>query len=249
MNSKIKVGLAGALLALFAAQASADSAAIKKSLAKILPEYEVDSIHETPVPGLFEVLVGSDVIYVSKDGRYMVQGRMVDLVSREDLTENSPRLAEARKKEAKERVEAVNKIGEDQMIVFAPDGKAEHTITIFTDIDCGYCRKLHAEMDGYKAEGIRVRYLFFPRAGVGTPSYDKAVSVWCADDRQAALTDAKAGKSVPDKKCDNPVKQHMELGEKLGISGTPAIILGNGDIVPGYVPPKRLADMIKDKKG
>jgi thiol:disulfide interchange protein DsbC len=174
---------------------------------------------------------------------------MVDLVSREDLTENSPRLAEARKKEAKERVEAVNKIGEDQMIVFAPDGKAEHTITIFTDIDCGYCRKLHAEMDGYKAEGIRVRYLFFPRAGVDTPSYDKAVSVWCADDRQAALTDAKAGKSVPDKKCDNPVKQHMELGEKLGISGTPAIILGNGDIVPGYVPPKRLADMIKDKKG
>ena len=162
MNVMIKMGLAGAMLALFSAQAAADAAAIKKSLAKILPEYEVDSVHETPVPGLFEVLVGSDVIYVSKDGRYIVQGRMIDLVSKEDLTETSPRLAEARKKEAKERVAAVNKLGEDKMIIFSPPGKADHTITVFTDIDCGYCRKLHGEIDGYLAEGIKVRYLFFP---------------------------------------------------------------------------------------
>ncbi len=249
MNVKIKIGLAGAVLALVSAQALADATAIKKSLAKILPEYEVGSVHETPVPGLFEVLVGSDVIYVSKDGRYMVQGRMIDLVSKEDLTETSPRLAEARKQEAKERVAAVNKLGEDKMIIFSPPGKAEHTITVFTDIDCGYCRKLHGEIDGYLAEGIKVRYLFFPRSGVGTPSFDKAISVWCADDRKAALTDAKAGKSVPDKKCDNPVKEQMELGEKLGVSGTPAIILESGEMVPGYVPPKRLATMLGEKKG
>ncbi|MFZ1537563.1 MAG: DsbC family protein [Chromatiaceae bacterium] len=250
MNVKMKIGLASAVLALFSAQAAADAAStIKKSLAKILPEYEVNSVHETPVPDLYEVLVGSDVIYVSKDGRYMVQGRMIDLVSKEDLTETSPRLAEARKKEAKERVAAVDKLGEDTMIVFAPPGKAEHTITVFTDLDCGYCRKLHSEIDGYLAEGIKVRYLFFPRAGVGTPSFDKAVSVWCADDRKAALTDAKAGKAIPEKKCENPVKAQMELGEKLGVSGTPAIILESGEMVPGYVPPKRLAAMLNEKKG
>jgi len=250
MNVKMKIGLASILLALFSAQAAADAAStIKKSLAKILPDYEVNSVHETPVKGLYEVLVGSDVIYVSGDGRYMVQGRMIDLDSKEDLTETSPRLAEARKKEAKERVAAVNKLGEDTMIVFAPPGKAEHTITVFTDIDCGYCRKLHGEIDGYLAQGIKVRYLFFPRAGVGTPSFDKAVSVWCADDRKSALTDAKAGKSVPDKKCDNPVKAQMELGEKLGVSGTPAIILDNGEMVPGYIPPKRLAAILNEKKG
>ncbi len=250
MNVKMKIGLASILLALFSAQAAADAAStIKKSLAKILPDYEVNSVHETPVKGLYEVLVGSDVIYVSGDGRYMVQGRMIDLDSKEDLTETSPRLAEARKKEAKERVAAVNKLGEDTMIVFAPPGKAEHTITVFTDLDCGYCRKLHSEIDGYLAEGIKVRYLFFPRAGVGTPSFDKAVSVWCADDRKSALTDAKAGKSVPDKKCDNPVKAQMELGEKLGVSGTPAIILDNGEMVPGYIPPKRLAAILNEKKG
>lgn len=249
MNVKITLGLAGALLALFSAQASADAAAIKKSLGQILPTEEVDSIHETPIPGLFEVLVGTDLIYVSNDGRYMLQGRLIDLKSKEDLTENSPRLAEARKKEAKERVEAIKKLGEDKMIVFAPESGVKHTITVFTDLDCGYCRKLHAEIEGYKAEGIKVQYLMFPRAGLGSPSYDKAVSVWCADDRRAALTDAKAGKSVPEKKCDNPVKEHLELGEQMGVSGTPAIILENGEMVPGFVPPKRLAAMLDEKKG
>ena len=135
------------------------------------------------------------------------------------------------------------------MIVFAPEGKPSYTITVFTDIDCGYCRKLHGEMAGYNAEGIKVQYLFYPRAGEGSPSFAKAVSVWCADDRRTALTDAKAGKSIPDKTCPNPVKEHLELGEKMGVSGTPAIVLENGEMVPGYIPPKRLAAMLKEKLG
>ena len=147
----------------------------------------------------------------------------------------------------REIAKALAAASESNMIVFGP-ANAKMTVTVFTDIDCGYCRKLHGEIDGYLAEGIKVRYLFFPRSGVGTPSFDKAISVWCADDRKAALTDAKAGKSIPDKKCDNPVKEQMELGEKLGVSGTPAIILESGEMVPGYVPPKRLATMIKDGK-
>jgi thiol:disulfide interchange protein DsbC len=253
MNSPFKAPfltlLAGGLLALGSTQAAADKAAIKKSLAQVLPDYEVDSVYETPVPGLFEVLIGTDVIYVSKDGRYMVQGRMIDLASKEDLTEGSPRLAEARKKEFKERAEAIKKLGPDQMIVFAPEGKPTYTITVFTDIDCGYCRKLHGEIAGYNAEGIKVQYLFYPRAGEGSPSFAKAVSVWCADDRRTALTDAKAGKSIPDKTCPNPVKEHLELGEQMGVSGTPAIVLENGEMVPGYIPPKRLAAMLKEKLG
>lgn len=242
MYKMVQVLLAGASLALSAAPASAADAdaAIKDRLSKMLPEYEITSIHETPVPGLYEVLLGPDLVYVSGDGRYMVQGRLIDLVNRANLTESSPRLAEARKRQAKDRADAVEKVGDDNMIVFAPD-KYDHTVTVFTDIDCGYCRKLHQEIDSYLDEGIRVRYLFYPRAGAGSPSFNKAVSVWCSDDRQAALTEAKSGKPLSNKKCDNPVMDHMQLGEQFGISGTPAIVLDNGEMLPGYLPAKRLS--------
>jgi thiol:disulfide interchange protein DsbC len=249
MYSTLKVMLAGASLAFFSAQAAADAeAAIRDSLSRILSEYEVSSIHETPIPGVYEVLLGSNVVYVSKDGKYMLQGRMIDLADRKDLTENSPRLAEARKRQAKARADAVENIGDSGMIVFAPD-RYDHTVTVFTDIDCGYCRKLHREIEAYNDAGIRVRYLFYPRAGAGSPSYDKAVSVWCADDRQEAMTLAKSGKPVESKRCSNPVKEHMDLGEEFGISGTPAIVLSNGAMVPGYVPAKRLSKVIEAEGG
>lgn len=231
-----RVLLAGMVLAFAATPLFADAdAKIKNRLSKLLPGEKIDSIHETPVKGLYEVLMGPQVIYVSGDGKYMVQGRMIDLETRSDLTE--PRRADARK-------QAVDKIGEDNMVIFAP-AKYDHTVTVFTDIDCGYCRKLHREMDAYGAEGIRVRYVFYPRAGLGSKSYKEAVSVWCADDRKQAMTDAKSGKSLQAKDCDNPVKDHMELGELLGVSGTPAIVLDSGEMVPGYVPAKRLAAILK----
>jgi len=236
MMTSTRILFAGLALTLAASPVLAGAeAAIKESLAKMLPEYEIGSIGETPVKGLYEVMMGPQVMYVSGDGRYMMQGRMIDLANREDLTE--PRQAAARK-------QAVDKVGDAGMVIFAPE-KYDHTVTVFTDTDCGYCRKLHKEIDQYEAEGIRVRYLFFPRAGVGSESFKDAVSVWCADDRQKALTEAKAGKRPEQKTCDNPVKAHMALGEMLGISGTPAIVLDNGDMVPGYVPPKRLAAMLK----
>lgn len=133
------------------------------------------------------------------------------------------------------------------MVIFAP-AKYDHTVTVFTDTECGYCRKLHREIADYGAQGIRVRYVFFPRAGVGSGSYKEAVSVWCSDDRQRAMTEAKSGKKLAAKSCKNPVKKHMEVGELLGISGTPAIVLESGDLVPGYVPAKRLAEMLKVAK-
>jgi thiol:disulfide interchange protein DsbC len=215
-----------------AAAADPDSnAVIKQSLAMALPGITPDQIKASPMQGVSEVLVGPRLFYVSNDGKYLLTGGIIDLNTRKDI-------GEERRKGI--RLDAINKIGIDNMIVF-PAEKERHTITVFTDLDCGYCRKLHKEIDQFNAEGITVRYLMFPRAGIGSPSYDKAVSVWCSDDRAAALTLAKAGGEITPRKCDNPVKDEYELGGMLGVTGTPALILDNGELLPGYVPAKRLA--------
>jgi len=230
---------AGMILILAASPLFADAEArIKSRLKKLLPEYKVDSIEKTPVKGLFEIIVGPKLVYMSGDGRYMLEGRLVDLKTREDLTE--PRRAAARKR-------AVDRIGENKMVIFAP-AEYDHTITVFTDIDCGYCRRLHREISHYGAAGIRVRYVFFPRAGVNSDSYRKAVSVWCADDRRRALTEAKAGKSLKTKRCKNPVEDHMQLGQRLGISGTPTIVVESGDVIGGYISAKRLVALLDTRK-
>lgn len=249
MRKTLKFWIFGAALGMIAGQAAGAGDAdanIRDRLKELLPNYEITSIHETPVPGVYEVLLGTDLVYISADGRYMLQGRLVDLKDRSDLTETSPRLAEAKRRQSQDRAQRLSKLDEDDMIIFGPDDP-QYTVTVFTDVDCGYCRKLHREMDGYEKEGIRVRYLFFPRAGKGSQSYEKSVSVWCSDDRQQAMTDAKAGQTPPKKTCDNPVLDQMKLGEEFGISGTPAIVLDNGELVPGYMPPKRLLATIKAK--
>jgi len=225
-----------AALALTTASALADEAAnIRSALAKVLPDYKPTSVQPTPVDGLYQVEIGPQVMFVTGDGRFLIDGAIVDLKTREDITETARSAA---------RLRAINAVGEDNMVLFdAPISK--HTVTVFTDIDCGYCRKLHQQVDAYADEGISVHYLFYPRTGLDTPSYDKAVSVWCADDRQKALTEAKNGEELPAGKCANPVKQHMELGELMGIRGTPAIVLDNGQMIPGYVEPKKLAALLE----
>jgi len=222
-------------LALAVASAGADEAAtIRAALAKVLPDYKPTSVKATPMKGLYQVEIGPQVMFVTGDGRYLIDGAVVDLNTREDITESARNSA---------RLRAIDAIGENNMVVFdAPAPK--HTITVFTDIDCGYCRKLHSQIKDYEAEGISVRYLFFPRSGENSPSFDKAVSVWCSNDRQEALTEAKAGVKLPKKSCLNPVAKHLELGQLMGIRGTPAIVLDNGEMVPGYVEPKRLAAML-----
>jgi thiol:disulfide interchange protein DsbC len=189
-----------------------------------------DKVQPSPVPGVYEATFGPQVLYLSADGRYVFNGVVLDLKSGRNLTEA---------KRGAARMAAVDKLGEDQMIVYGPD-KAEHTITVFTDIDCGYCRKLHAEMKDYNELGIKVRYLFYPRAGVASESGAKAVSVWCNKDRREAMTRAKAGKNVEKAQCDNPVGAHYELGQKIGVSGTPAIVTSSGELIPGYAPAKNL---------
>lgn len=229
----IIISLLGALAILAGSAGFADQAADEAAIRETLRDFKPDSITATPVAGVYEVTIGPHVVYVTGDGRYMFQGELIDVVKRESLTE--PR--------RRQMVEAlIDSVSESDMIVYEPD-KPKHTITVFTDIDCGYCRKLHNEIQDYLDAGIRVRYMFFPRAGAGSPSWKKAEAVWCAKDRRAALTAAKNNKPIDMKTCDNPIAEHMKLVEQLGARGTPFIVLEDGQTQPGYVPAARLAQL------
>ncbi|MGB5260803.1 MAG: thioredoxin fold domain-containing protein [Gammaproteobacteria bacterium] len=223
--------LTGVLLTGYLVAEQSVDKVVRDSLSRAIPSAAIDQISPSLVNGISEVLVGMNVFYVSNDGKYVFEGKLIDLESRTDLTEQ--RLG-------KVRLQTLAGLDEKTMIVF-PAQQPRHTITVFTDIDCGYCRKLHNEISEYNAQGITVRYLSFPRSGPNTPSFSKAVSVWCAEDRNMALTNAKAGKQLPEKDCDNPVKQHFDLGMEMGVAGTPAILMDSGALLPGYVPAKRLA--------
>ncbi len=207
---------------------------IKKRIQNEL-QAEATSIKQTPIAGLYEVTVPPRVFYISENGQYVLTGDMIDL-------KNSINLSQGVRDNA--RVASIENIGEENMIVFSP-AKVKHTVTIFTDIDCGYCRKLHNEMASYNKLGIKVRYLAYPRAGIGSPSYNKAVTVWCSDDKKQAMTDSKNGKALSPKNCDNPVAKQMALGKGLGVNGTPAIVLANGQIYPGYAPADKLLQVIE----
>lgn len=235
MKTLIRAALGG--LALVSAVVHADTKAVEAALKAALPSIKPDTITPSPIPGLYEVVVGARLFYLSEDGRYLMQGSMVDLKSREDLTEK--KLSEA-------RLGALQKLGPDKMIVFKPKIQ-KHVAYVFTDIDCGYCRKLHSEIDNYLREGIEIRYLFFPRAGKDSDSYDKAVTVWCAKDRNAALTKAKNGEKLAKKTCDNPVDEHMALAMAMGANGTPMIVTDQGNILPGYVPAAQLTKAMEEK--
>lgn len=223
-----------ALLVSQAASADATTQAIEAALKQAMPTLKPDSITPSKMPGLYEVIVGPKLFYTSADGKYVIQGSLIDVAGQEDLTE--PRLMGA-------RIGALKKVGDNKMIVFKPKAP-KHSVYVFTDIDCGYCRKLHSEISQYLDQGIEIRYMFYPRAGEGSPSWDKAVSVWCAKDRQAALTKAKKGENVESKQCDNPVKEHMELGTALGAQGTPMLVTEKGTVLPGYVPAPQLAKLL-----
>jgi thiol:disulfide interchange protein DsbC len=210
---------------------------VRQSMGKLLSGQPISSISASPIPGVYEVMVGTQLFYVSADGKYLMTGKLFDIETRTDLT--TPKLS-------KVKAEAIESIGEENMVIFSPKDY-KYTITVFTDIDCGYCRKLHSEIDQYNARGIRVRYLMFPRAGVGSPSYQKAVNMWCSEDRNQALTRSKAGETLEEKQCKNPVADEYALGQMVGVTGTPAIFLADGELVPGYVPADRMESILKEK--
>lgn len=229
-----------ALLALpvMAQQIDKIEAAIKRSL-EARPDVKVESIASSEIPGLYAVQIKEGpLLYASPDGKYFVHGEMFAVHEKEFVNLSEQRASGQRAKEI-----ATVKIKD--MIVFKPKGAPKAVLNVFTDIDCGYCRKLHKEMPELNALGIEVRYLAYPRAGVGSESYQKMVTAWCAKDRQGVLTRYKNGESVPLNTCsDNPVTSQLQLGERLGVTGTPSLITASGELIPGYMPAKELAERL-----
>lgn len=214
-----------------AAQSAAD---IRAEIAKKL-EVSVEDVRPSPVPGLYEVSSGMDVGYVSADGKFYIDGDVFDMATRANLTEQRRQGA---------RAALIKGVRDGDTIVFSPKGY-KYTVNVFTDIDCGYCRTLHAEIAELNRLGVRVRYLLYPRGGPGSESWAKAEAVWCSADRNDALTRAKRGETVKAPRCDTPVARQYELGRDLGIRGTPGIITEKGDYIPGYLPAPRLVERLR----
>jgi thiol:disulfide interchange protein DsbC len=214
-------------------QKSAD-ATIRAALAKKFPDMKVDEVRSSPMAGIYEVVMGGEVAYISADGRFLIAGDMYEIDSRTNVTEAGRQ---------KTRVQALSKLDEKDMIVFKPQ-KVKYTITVFTDVECGYCRKLHSEIAQLNDRGVQVRYLAYPRAGPGTEDWAKMEAVWCSTDRKKAITDAKAGKTVKAQQCATPVAKQYRLGEQLGVRGTPAIFTETGEYIGGYLAPDQMVSRL-----
>ncbi|MCX7055327.1 MAG: DsbC family protein [Proteobacteria bacterium] len=204
-----------------------------------LPGVQASDVAVSPVPGLYEVTMGGLIAYVSADGKYLLSGNVYDLDTQVNLTASRQNSA---------RAKALAVASESNMIVYGP-ANAKMTVTVFTDVDCGFCRKFHSQIADVNKAGVRVRYMFFPRTGPGTESWTKAEQVWCAADRREALTRAKKGETVKGKTCgDAAVKSQFELGSDLGVEGTPAIFTQNGDYIGGYLTPTELVQAIQESQ-
>ena len=227
---------AGAVLGFCSSlSAAADEAALEQVRAKVAEEFEEiepQHVRPSPVEGWYTIRKGAIVAYISADGRYLLQGELIDLEAQANLTEEIRNEA---------RVEMLASIPEGRMIVFTPE-RPRYSVAVFTDIDCTYCRRFHAQIDEYLENGIEVRYLLYPRNGPATESWVKAERVWCADDRNEALTLAKLDREFESRSCDTSVvHSHYALGQDVGLRGTPAILLEDGTLVSGYLPPAELS--------
>jgi thiol:disulfide interchange protein DsbC len=204
---------------------------VRSRVADMFAEIDPQDIHASPVDGWYVVQKGSIVAYISEDGRYLLQGDLIDLDNQVNLSEQSRTTA---------RRKLISSVDDDQFIAFTPS-EVKFTVTVFTDVDCTYCRKLHSQIDDYLAQGIEVRYILYPRNGPASRSWSTSEKVWCARDRNQALTDAKLDRSFETQKCDSSaITKHYMLGQDVGLTGTPAIIFEDGTLVSGYIPPATL---------
>ena len=215
---------------------------IKQNLKQIDARIQVKSIADAALNGMKEVeLQSGEVVYADPKGEYFLIGQLYQ------FSEEAGFVNLTEEKSKAQRVEQLAAITEDQMVVYAPEGEVKATLNVFTDVDCPYCRKLHAEVPQLNKMGIQVNYLAFPRNGEGTPAHRTMVSIWCSKDAQAkrdAMTAAKTGSSVTPSSCVNPVMDQFALGQAMGVRGTPALVLADGSLVPGYIPAERLAVML-----
>ena len=227
------------ILIFFATSAIANDALKKefqKSLSRLSSDFEISDVKETPIKGIYQVTIGPDVIYMSRDGNYVLKGEILDIGNRRNLTEDF---------RAQTRINLLNTISDSEYIEFSST-KTKNYIYVFTDVDCGYCRKLHRDVPELNSMGIAVRYLAYPRAGVDSIIGEEMRNVWCAENRQKALTTSKNRQPIEAKICDAPIARHHALGRELGVTGTPAIFLENGRKLPGYIPPDELYEQIQN---
>lgn len=228
---------AAAMLALAASAATTQPAPkpdVRAEIARRL-DVKVEDVKPSPIAGLYEIRSGAEVGYVSVDGRFYVDGDVFDMTSKANLTEQ-------RRQEG--RIGLMASVSDGDAIIFAPTGAVRHTLTVFTDVDCTYCRRLHQEIGELNRLGIRVRYLMYPRNGPDTESWRKAEMVWCSADRRDALTRAKRGETIKAGRCETPVAAHYALGQELGIQGTPGIFTDRGEYLAGYLPAASLAEYL-----
>jgi thiol:disulfide interchange protein DsbC len=209
--------------------------AVEAKIRALVPNAKTIAISETPIEGVLQVQINSDIVYVTTDGQYLLQGQIMDIDTRANITDQA---------KSGIRLGLLNGLKTDEQIIFAPE-HPKYELLVFTDIDCGYCRKLHNQIKEYNEEGIAIHYMAFPRAGIGSDSYDKFVSVWCSDDQREALTLAKNGTDPAPLKCPNPIADQYELGREVGVTGTPALVTTDGTLIPGYMPPEQLRQRLE----
>lgn len=208
----------------------------RASIASKIPGIRAEDLRPTPIAGIYELTRGTEIAYVTTDGKYAISGDLIDLAKNDNLTET-------RRRDARSKL--IGAIPETEMLVFGPRDP-KYTVTVFTDVDCAYCRQLHSQIAEYNRLGIRVRYLFYPRTGPNTESWTKAEEVWCSSNRNEALTLAKQGAALKVKACpNNPVARHYALGRDFGLQGTPAIVLASGELIGGYLSPVELVQHLR----
>lgn len=208
---------------------------IRAGLYKIAPSAKIDKISASPIQGIYQVVIGPDIIYMSGDGNYVLKGDLLDIKELRNLTEDVRNDS---------RIALLDGVKSNEYIEFVAD-EPKHNIYVFTDTDCGYCRKLHRDVPTLNSMGINVRYLAYPRAGVDSDTGREMASIWCAEDKNEAMNRAKNNQSVASITCDNPIAKQYSLGKKVGVKGTPAIFLEDGQALPGYMPPERIFSVLQ----
>ncbi|MCO7225514.1 thioredoxin fold domain-containing protein [Pleionea sp. CnH1-48] len=222
-------------------------AEIRQAITTHLGPAPISKIMPSNMPGFYVVAVQSQLIYISDDYKYLFPGPLLAVEEGKLVNLSRATQAQIEKEREPERAKLLAGVEESNMVVFkAPEEK--YVVNIFTDVDCPYCRKLHQEMDGYLSRGITVRYLAFPRAGVGSSAYNKLVSIWCADDKASAMDDAKLSNKFDPKECTNPVSDQYHLTRQLGLTGTPAIISEDGFLISGFLEPEKLLNALEQNK-
>ncbi len=215
-----------------------DLDAVREKVTGLFDSISAEDVDNSGVDGWYKIQRGAIIAYISADGRYLMQGDMIDLDEQVNLTELARNGA---------RRALIETLGDGQVITFAP-AEVKHTVTVFTDVECGYCRRLHSQIDDYLAQGIAVRYLLYPRNGPASRAWNTSEEVWCSSDRKGALTAAKLDREFETHQCDaSAVQDHYALGQEVGLTGTPAIVLEDGELIAGYLPADQLALRLEAK--